>query len=172
MIDRFLKLFDSSIQTEESNTSLQKSIHQLIESEDQNEILKLSCLAGLLAKVAYADLKISPEETEMMITVLTEEMQLDRKVATNVVELASEEMERLAGVGSEKYGHLLGDLCSTDERYQILLALFQVAAAEGGVSNLESETIRSISKGLLLEHRHFVSARASVSEKLNLLSKK
>ena len=152
-------------------SGLQNAIQKLLPDVEEVEQTK-SPFSGLLAKVAYADLNISAEEEEIMTRILEETLSLDSSLAEKVVQLAKTEMENFAGVGSEKYGHVLGDLLATEERYQILLTLFQVAAAEGGVSNLESETIRSMSKGLLLENRHFAAARASVQEKLNILNKK
>ena len=47
--------------------------------------------------------------------------------------------------------------------------LFSVAASDGNADNLESEEIRTISKGLGLEHKHFVAARMSVKEYLGSL---
>ena len=58
-----------------------------------------------------------------------------------------------------------------EERYSLLKALFSIAASDGQVEEKESEEIRIISKGLRLQHQDFISARASVLDKIKSLMK-
>jgi hypothetical protein len=47
-----------------------------------------------------------------------------------------------------------------------------IAASDGGASSREAKEIRIIAQGLKLEHKHFISAQATVLEKLDALKKK
>ena len=70
-----------------------------------------------------------------------------------------------------KYTDPLNDMLTNEQRYKVLEGLFALAASDGNAEQLESEEIRIISKGLLLEHKHFISARATVLNSLGALKK-
>ena len=57
------------------------------------------------------------------------------------------------------------------DRYSLLKALFSIAASDGSVDESESEEIRVICMGLRLQHQDFISARASVLDKIRALRK-
>ncbi len=136
----------------------------------EEDMVVVACYAGLLARVAYADQNIDPEEKKFMHEALTSWNIFSEIEVEAIVSLASEEIEELAGLENHRYCYPLVDALETNKRYQIVRSLFHLAAVEGGVSETESEEIRAINLALMLEHKHFISARAEVVEFLNSLN--
>lgn len=155
----------------EFSSRLHEKIASRFSSKDETFQLKAACLSGLLARVAFADMNIEDSEKAIIIEALEQGMALNTTEATDLTELCLEEVKDLAGVENHLYCLPLRESLPEGERYQILVTLFKVAAADGNVENLEGEEIRNISKGLLLEHKHFISARSTVLEHLGSLKK-
>ncbi|MCB9063160.1 MAG: TerB family tellurite resistance protein [Halobacteriovoraceae bacterium] len=143
-------------------------INELYPNHSDEEKALVSSLAGLLARVAFTDLNIDEEEKEVMAKSLSKWTSFNSHEVTAIIELASSEIKNLAGLENHIYCQYLRDKLTNEQKYNVLKALFQVAAADGTADNLESEEIRNISKGLLLEHKHFISARATVKESLGV----
>ena len=49
-----------------------------------------------------------------------------------------------------------------EERQRFLVALLQIAAADGGVSFEETEEIRLVSRGINISHQDFINAKLEV----------
>jgi uncharacterized tellurite resistance protein B-like protein len=173
---KFWDLFKSPIAKEQKTLSrLHDKIAPLfpptLDGEEDLQI-KIACVAGLLARVAYVDFDVDPSEREQMATLLQEAGHLNEDEAIAIVAIALDEIKDMAGLENHKYCHPLNDLLNQDERYDLLVALFAIAASDGEISDLESEEIRLISQGLNLEHHHFVTARAVFREYLGFLKDK
>ena len=149
------------------------SIHERLTSKLPNAkeetLIKTACIAGLLARVAWVDFKLDTNELKSMNKSLIEWTKLDNNTVDAILSIAIEEIKNLAGLENHIYAHTLRDMLDQTERYNILLALFSLAGSDGEVENIESEEIRIIAKGLGLAPKHYLSARASVYEKLKAL---
>ncbi len=132
---------------------------------DERKVI-LSCFAGLLARVAYSDLKISQSEKNEMKKILCEVAHLKEDEARHISEYALHKMKELSGMDTRSYCKPLVDILSADERYKILKALFAIAAADGEVDNIETNEISYIANALVLEKKYFLSAQADVREYL------
>lgn len=154
-----------------SQSGLYQKIKSLLPESSEKDLVIISCLAGLLSRVAYSDLEISSIEKNKIIQVLEKKTHLNPETSKIVGELAFNEIKQLSGTENHKYCYPLNEYLSQDQKYSILLALFSIAASDGITEEDESEEIRLICKGLLLEHKHYISARASVVESLKVLKK-
>ena len=67
------------------------------------------------------------------------------------------------------YTRMLNDVLDKEQKLELLGALFAVAAANMAISNLEDNTVRVISKGLLLSHKEFIEARLRYRDHLEVL---
>lgn len=172
---KFWDFFKAPAQNERKSLSrLHDKIEALFPEKNKNgdeeEIVILACEAGLLARVAYCDFDLSDDEKKQIKTHLQNFAGLSLQEAQAVADLAIEEIKDLAGLENQKYAHPLIDLLDNDRRYQLVMALFAIAASGGEVSEKESEEIRQITTSLNLEHKHFIAARATVKEKLGVLN--
>jgi uncharacterized tellurite resistance protein B-like protein len=164
----FSKIFEGITKNEAESfeSRLHEKIDQLVPHSDDKEKLTIACLSGLMARVAFVDLKLDPGERSCIIDGLKEWTNFRDEEVEAIAELAIDEVKDLAGLENHKYCYPLNDILSNDARYEIVKSLFAVAAADGQVENMESEEIRNITKGLLLEHKHYIAARAMVMDKL------
>lgn len=160
------KAGDNSAKKEVKNRLHQKII-SLMPDADDIELVKTACISGLLARVAYCDMKIHPGEIESIKTALNEWTKLEKDRIEIISSLAIDEIIDLSGLENHKYCSPLNEIMNNDEKYGLLESLFAIAAGDGNVENKEEEEIRLIANGLLLEHKHYISARATVIDKLS-----
>ena len=137
---------------------------------DETNLIISSCIAGLMARVAYVDFHIAPEEIFQIEKSFAEwkiHENFDSKIVT---QMAINHIKEMAGLENHLYVHPLREHLSKEERYKVIQSLFLIAASDGNVESVESEEIRIICKGLELSGQHFVAARAEVAKYLGALS--
>ena len=150
-------------------STLHKRIIEELPDKTENTYILITCLAGLLARVAYVDLDIQDKEEKVMQEILQRRTTLTSSEAQWVTRLALEEIKELVGVENREYCNALNELLTTDQKQMILLSLFEIAAGDEIVDSAEVDQIRNISKALLLEHHHFLAAKATIIESLGAL---
>jgi uncharacterized tellurite resistance protein B-like protein len=159
----------------EDSTQLNKysKLHNQLITEFSNlsekELVISSCIAGLLARVAYVDFKLDSEEVKQIQNSLKSWNLNDSINTDNLAQMAINHIQEMAGLENHLYVHPLNDHLSKDEKYKVLQSLFLLAASDGEVEAIECEEIRLITKGLELSNQHFISARAEVIEFLKAL---
>lgn len=151
---------------EEFTSRLHEKLTKKFPHKSEEFHLKAACLSGLMARIAFADLKIEESEKIVITESLVKWMKMSEDEASALAHLCTEEVKELAGVENHLYCLPLRESLSINERYQIVETLFSIAAADGTVENQESEEIRNINTALLLEPKHFTAARATVLEYL------
>ena len=164
-------LFATPSKKEYFNT-LHEKLHAKFPDDNEEFLLEAASVAGLLASIAYIDFHIHEEEREFMNRSLIHWMEYPPEKAQIIAEVAISDIVELSGVENYTYTEALSELLDKEGRYALLETLFELAASDGGVTEKEGEEIRIICKGLKLEHRHFIAARASVLDYLNSLSPK
>ncbi len=149
--------------------SLHDKFAKHFENETEENLVLFSCLAGLLARVAYVDFKVTDEERNHIVEATTHWMKIDNEKAQFLAQVAEKEMKKLSGLDTRKYCTPLIEYFSIDRRFEILETLFELAASDGEVTMDESNEISYIAKGLNLENKYFIAARAQVKEYLATL---
>ena len=167
----FWNLFKDDVETTKSESHLQSKIRELLPFAEEEKLITVACVAGLMARVAFSDLIIDPKEIEQMNQSLGDFAILDEDQTKATIQIALEDVKALCGIENHMYTEPLSTMLSKDQRYSLLKALFQIAASDGKAEDIESEEIRLICKGLLLEQKHFIAARATVAERLSALQK-
>jgi len=154
-VSKYGKLFES----------IQKEYPDLPEEK----LVLTSCIAGLMARVAYIDFDLDENEVIQMKKNMGQWKIADNIDQEQVVQMAVDHIIELAGLENHLYVHPLKSFLNKDERYKVLQSLFLIAASDGSVDNIESEEIKLICKGLELSNQHFIAARAEVVEFINAL---
>ena len=157
----------------EEETQKYSELHNKIKEEypelDEKSLILTGCMAGLMARVAYVDFDLDPKELEQM-PLLMDKCELPKEIdSKNLVKIAVDHIEQMAGLENHLYVHPLRDLLSKDDRFKLVRSLFCLAASDGSVDGVEAEEIRTIVKGLELSNQHYLAARAEVSEFLKAL---
>jgi len=136
---------------------------------EEEQLVITSCIAGLMARVAYTDFDLDEKEVEQMRKNLVDWKVSDKISQDQVVDMAVKHIKEMAGLENHLYVHPLKKFLTKDERYKVVQSLFLVAASDGSVENIESQEIKLITKGLELSTQHFLAARAEVVEFINAL---
>ena len=168
----FLERFVSNFSKSTHKNTIHAEIDALFPEHDEQEKVTMACVAGLMARVVYADMKIEDEERKKMKESLKKYSSFDQNQVDAIVDMALKNIEELAGLENHKYCGQLAESWDHQQRFQLLTSLFFLAAADNNVDHIETEEIRTICTGLLLEHKHFIAARAQVSEYLGALKGK
>lgn len=168
------KLFNTlSGEKNEYANSLHEKVEKLVLDmgleQSETEQIKIACISGLMARVAYIDFHFDDNEKVIIEESLSKWTKLSSEEIKAVTQLAYTEVKDLAGLENYLYTNGIKDILSPDEKYELLESLFAIAAAHDGVDEKESEEIRTICQGLALEHKYFLGARATVLDSLNAL---
>lgn len=157
-------------EAEQSNQSrLYHELKRELPDLEEEQLVKVACVSGLMARVAYVDFDLDAQELKHIDQVLKEWTDFDTQVVDLISQAAVRHIKELAGLENHMYLYPLRDVLDRDARFRLVEALFALAAADGSVENIESEEIRKISKGLELSDQHFLAARAKVAEHLRAL---
>jgi uncharacterized tellurite resistance protein B-like protein len=163
----FWQKFSNS--NEDKRSSLEKILEKEFPDFSQDRLTKLASISGLLSVVAFADLVIEESEVVAIKTSLEQWSTLDTQECDAISKIAQEHAKELIDLENHLYANSLNELLNRDEKYYLIESLFEVAASDGAISNVESEQIRSITKSLRLEANLFLAARAKYSDKLDIL---
>tara|TARA_B100001971_G_scaffold215182_1_gene259232 strand:- start:178720 stop:179226 length:507 start_codon:yes stop_codon:yes gene_type:complete len=150
-------------------SSLQKELANSLAELSEEQQVEVTCIAGLLARVAYVDFELDPNELVEIKKILKQWTDYTDDLVELIANTAVKHIKDLAGLENHLYVYPLRDILDRDTRFKIVEALFAIAAADGNVENIESEEIRMINTGLELSNQHFIAARAKVIQKLGAL---
>jgi uncharacterized tellurite resistance protein B-like protein len=152
-------------------SSLHEKAHGLFPHISEEDLVKMTCYAGLMARVAVNDWSVEDAEIDFMKVSLQKLTHFNEEEALALTKMAIEDVQELAGIENHIYCHALSESLDNSQRYELLEVLFSLAASDEKVDNSEAEEIRLIAKGLRLEQKHYVAARATVLEYLQSLKK-
>jgi uncharacterized tellurite resistance protein B-like protein len=126
-----------------------------------DELRRLSLAGGLMARVAYADNRVTPPETQVIVRALQKYWDISDAEANLVAEMAASEVSK--GMDYYRLTRQFFEVTTEDERVRFLNALFAVAAGDDIAAFEEIEEIRTIANGLLLSHQQFIDAKLKLS---------
>ncbi|MDP6933623.1 MAG: TerB family tellurite resistance protein [Myxococcota bacterium] len=120
----------------------------------------LAAYAYVLARVAYADEDLHPEELNRIGTVLAERGGLGEDQASLVADLASSESADRGGTQDYVVTRLLARIATKEQRVEILDGLLAVAAADGTIEVSEEDEVRQIARQLGFHDSQYLDALA------------
>jgi uncharacterized tellurite resistance protein B-like protein len=161
-IQRLLGLSESD---EDRDTRTVRRIAAELELLPLEQARYLAAFAYVLARVAHADLEISPDEVERMEELMAHEG-LSRPQAALVVQLARHQATHYSGTEDYLVTRQFRELTSAEQRLGLVRCLYEVAAAHGLISAREDAAIRQIASELRLTHAEVVAIRASFRDRL------
>ena len=126
---------------------------------EENELDVPLAAATLLMEVSWADHKISCEEMKISAKKLSEIFSLDDHQANALLEEGKILMNE--SVGLQQFTTLLNENLAADQKFSIVLALWEVARDNDSVDALEEHQIRNISELLYVPHSKFIEAKLS-----------
>ena len=131
----------------------------------------LAAFAYVLARVAHADLEIDEAETEKMQDVVARVGKLSEDEAVLAVEIAKSQARVLGGTENYVVTREFRRISSPTQRSQLLECLYAVAAADGAISSIESQEIRSIAEELGFTRDEANALRSQYRDQISVLKK-
>lgn len=165
----FWNIFKNTNKSPEYSNQLQENIKKKFPHDSENLHIQYACISGLFASIISADFEIHKNEQDEIVKSLIQWLQINESKAKAIAEIALKNIKELSSMENYLYTDHLSKIMEESERYKLLESLFQLSASDKEVSSVEEEEIRTICKGLLLEHTHFISARANVIQYLGNL---
>ncbi len=166
----FWEIFKKEVE-DSGHSQLRNELREELPELSDEKATEVACIAGLMARVAYVDFKLEDRELSHIKSSLKEWTNLEDEVVQRISDVAIRHIRELAGLENHLYVYPLREILDKQQRFNIVEALFALAAADEVVENIESEEIRLIATGLELSDQHFLAARAKVIGHLKALQK-
>lgn len=113
--------------------------------------------SALLFEVAFADRAVAAEELAQIRRALHDRFDLPAAELEALIDEAQAGYEDRVGVQS--LTRTLTDHWDEPQRFDLVVALWEVALAEGGIDAFEEHRIRAIAELLYLSHSRFIAAK-------------
>jgi uncharacterized tellurite resistance protein B-like protein len=126
---------------------------------DPQHQLQLAC-AALLIELSRADFQQDDEERQAIERLLEQRFSLDSDQLNTLISLA--EQENRESTSLYQFTSLINEHYSPDQKYQMVVLLWEVALADGQISKYEDHLIRKISELIYLPHSEFIRAKIAV----------
>jgi uncharacterized tellurite resistance protein B-like protein len=165
---RLLGLDDDRVSDARDTATVRRIAGQL-DALPAEEARYLAAFAYVLARVARADLEVSPEEGAEMAQALRGCSTLSEAQALLVVQMAKTQAAALGGTENYLVTRQFKELSNRAQRVDLLRCLFAVAAADENVSHLESTEITAIGLELGFSREEIAGVRAAWRDQLSVL---
>lgn len=134
--------------------------------EDVQEAMTLhKAAAALLIEVSRSDYDQDPAEVDKIRALLMRHFGLAEADVEDAITLAQQ--SSVENTSLYPFTRYINDNCSTDEKYQLVLSLWEVAAEDGRIDKYEEHLIRKIADLIYLPHREFIRAKLVTTENLD-----
>jgi uncharacterized tellurite resistance protein B-like protein len=129
----------------------------------------LAAASYVLARVANADLVMSPEETAFMERTLVEESGIGEAEAVLVVEAAKQQARLFGSTEDYLVTREFKRISDPDQRLRLLRACFMAAAADLTISSAESATLDQIASELDIDGPALSALRSEFGDRLSVV---
>ena len=130
----------------------------------------VTAVAGLLAKVAYADGHYSTEEEASIQKELSRVHGLSQAGVDAICGLLADQISHVALLGDHDWTRDLRDLAGRELRLEILEVLIEMAVADEVLKHEEQTELRRLAKALNLTQDEYNAVQAKHRDKLSTLS--
>ncbi len=141
-----------------SNESIENNTSQKYNSETQLQI----ATCALFLEIANSDDDFSIEEKVFIEKTMKDEFNLDDKLVTELLALATEQTDK--SVSLYEFTDVINKQFGKDEKLIILKNLWRLVFADGKLDMYEESFMRTISKNLHLEHSDMIATKLEAKE--------
>jgi uncharacterized tellurite resistance protein B-like protein len=140
--------------------ALRDSIVRELPDADAETVTVVTCMAGLLGAVAYADRNYSVEEEARVRQELERVQGMTVAGIEAICTVLREHIVEISTVQIPHYARALVELADPELRREVLSALIDLAAADSSISVVETNLLRQITKSLGLSQEVYVELQA------------
>ena len=139
---------------------LQAHLHAETPEEKQRH-LNLAA-ASMLLEVVYADEVLSPEEEQLLPKVMQETLGLNQADTRELLMEAKNRQKQATSL--YEFTNEINDAFSLEQKQNLVLAMWQLAYADGQLCQYEDQIIRRMSDLLYLKHSELIQLRNRAME--------
>jgi len=125
---------------------------------------KQLAVAALLVEVAMADHQFSEEESHNLGAILERKFSLSQDEQTELISLAKSETNHATSL--HQFTQLINQHCTTEEKFKLTRAMWEMAYADGDLSKYEDYIIRKVADLIYVPHTEFIRAKSLVKASL------
>jgi len=148
---------------------LAEIVEQYLADADDATRRIVTAVAGLLAKVAYADGQYSEQEEVGIRAELSRVHGLSAEGVNAICGLLADHISQVALLGDHDWTRDLRDLASRELRLEILEVLVEMGVADEVLKHEEQTQLRRIAKALNLTQNDYNAIQAKHRDKLSTL---
>ena len=152
-----------------ADTATVRRIVSQLEALPPERARYLAAASYVLARVANADLVMSPEETTFMERTLVEESGIGEAEAVLVVEAAKQQARLFGSTEDYLVTREFKRISDPEQRLRLLRACFLAAAADSSISSAESATLNEIASELDIEAPELAALRTEFADRLSVV---
>lgn len=149
---------------------LAEIVEQYLADADDATRRIVTAVAGLLAKVAYADGHYSVKEEATIRRELSRVHGLSQAGVDAICGLLTDQISHVALLGDHDWTRDLRDLAERELRLEVLEVLVEMAVADEVLKHEEQVQLRRIAKALSLTQEEYNAIQAKHRDKLSTLS--
>ena len=144
-------------------------ISELGEQLTESEIKKVTAVAGLCGRIAYADTEITPDEITRISSILKSESKLSARSVDIITTLLVEHRVELLTLEEHFYSRLADESMTGDEKRALLRHLFRIAAVDGTICLQEENLLFTIASQLKLSRQDVIRLKREFKDFLSVL---
>jgi uncharacterized tellurite resistance protein B-like protein len=152
-----------------ADTATVRRIVSQLEALPPERARYLAAASYVLARVANADLVMSPEETTFMVRTLVEESGIGEAEAVVVVEAAKQQARLFGSTEDYLVTREFKRISDPEQRLRLLRACFLAAAADASISSAEGATLNQVASELDIEAPALAALRTEFADRLSVV---
>lgn len=125
---------------------------------------KQLAVAALLVEVAMADHQFSEVELGNLTTILERKFSLSHDELNELIGLAKNETNHATSL--HQFTQLINQYCTTEEKFKLMKAMWEMAYADGNLDKYEDYIIRKVADLIYVPHTEFIRAKSLVKTSL------
>jgi uncharacterized tellurite resistance protein B-like protein len=129
----------------------------------------VTAFAGLLVRVAHADLEVSEAERAALHDVIAAHAGLAPAESQAVADVVVHQATVLGGINYASLTRTVNELGTETDKEHVIDCLYAIATADDTISVIEDEEIRQVARALLLTHAQFIAVRSRYKERLEVI---
>ncbi|MGS0681494.1 tellurite resistance TerB family protein [Shewanella sp. 125m-7] len=127
-----------------------------LSDEERTEHLNLAA-ASLLLEVVMADDSVSEQENQLLPELLTTTLNLSSNDVQSLIRDAKQSQEKSTSL--YEFTQAINDNFDVEQKQQLILAMWQLAYADGHLCRYEDQIIRRTAELLYLRHSELIQMR-------------
>ena len=157
------------IEEAEGAEQLYRALRDELKELDDETVLVITAIVGLLGAVAYADCDFSEVEQQRMRQELLRINGMSARGVETVCAALSRHILEIATVQAPRYSRILRELADHELRIQVLEMLVALAAADQVITSAETNVMRQITSSLGLSQHDYNEVQSKYRDQLAVL---